>query len=182
MPRLAALNPDTATGQAQRLLNGVQNKLGFAPNIMRTMANSPAVLQGYLDFSGALSKGKLSPKFREQIALAVSEVNDCRYCLAAHSAIGRTVGLSEEAISDSRRGESTDTKEATALEFTRHVVSSRGQVADEEVAKLRKAGFADGEIAEILANIGLTLFTNYFNHVAGTEVDFPSVSELEAPV
>ncbi|MGE0473412.1 MAG: carboxymuconolactone decarboxylase family protein [Nitrospirales bacterium] len=179
MPRLPALNPETATGQAKHLLKGVQNKLGFAPNIMRTMANSPAVLQGYLDFSGALSKGHLSPKFREQIALAVSEVNDCRYCLAAHSAIGRTVGLSEEAINDSRRGDSPDTREATAMEFTRHVVSNRGQVADEEVAKLRKAGFTDGAITEILANIDLTLFTNYFNHVAGTEVDFPAVSELE---
>ena len=182
MPRLTALNPETATGQAQRLLKGVENKLGFAPNIMRTMANSPAVLQGYLDFSGALSKGHLSPGFREQIALTVSEINGCRYCLAAHSAIGQTVGLSEEAIRDSRRGESMDTKEATALEFTRQVVSNRGQIADEEVAKLRKAGFTDGEITEILGNIGLTLFTNYFNHVAGTKVDFPAVSELEARV
>ncbi|MDR4460299.1 MAG: carboxymuconolactone decarboxylase family protein [Nitrospirales bacterium] len=182
MPRLPAMNPNTATGQAQRLLNGVQSKLGFAPNIMRTMANSPSVLQGYLDFSGALSKGQLSSRFREQIALTVSEVNDCRYCLAAHSAIGRTVGLSEEAISDSRRGESPDAKEAAGLEFTRQVVSNRGQVTDGEVTKLRKAGFTDGEITEILANIALTLFTNYFNHVAGTEVDFPAASELEARV
>jgi uncharacterized peroxidase-related enzyme len=178
MSRLPALNPETATGQAKQLLQGVQKKLGFAPNIMRTMANSPAVLQGYLDFSGALSKGNLSPKFREQIALTVSEVNNCDYCLAAHSAIGRMVGLSEEAIGDSRRGESTDTKEATGLAFTRSVVMNRGWVTDEEVAKLRKAGFADGEIAEILANIGLTLFTNYFNHVAGTEVDFPEVAPV----
>jgi uncharacterized peroxidase-related enzyme len=182
MPRLAALNPETATGHAQRLLDGVQKKLGFAPNIMRTMANSPTVLQGYLDFSGALSKGNLSPKFREQIALTVSEVNNCGYCLAAHSAIGRTVGLSDEAIGDSRRGESTDTKEATALDFTRNVVLNRGWVTDEDVAKLRKAGFTDGDITEILANISLTLFTNYFNHVAGTEVDFPEVPELQVRV
>ena len=74
------------------------------------------------------------------------------------------------------------TKVATALEFTRQMVSNRGQVTDEEVAKLRKAGFTDGEITEILANIGLTLFTNYFNHVVGTEVDFPAVSGLEARV
>jgi uncharacterized peroxidase-related enzyme len=182
MPRLAALNLETATGHAQRLLDGVQKKLGFAPNIMRTMANSPTVLQGYLDFSGALSKGNLSPKFREQIALTVSEVNNCGYCLAAHSAIGRSVGLSEEAIGDSRRGESPDTKEATALDFTRHVVVTRGWVTDEDVAKLRKARFSDGDITEILANISLTLFTNYFNHVAGTEVDFPEVPELQARV
>jgi uncharacterized peroxidase-related enzyme len=182
MSRLPAINPDHATGQAQRLLKGVESKLGFAPNIMRTMANSPSVLQGYLDFSGALSKGGLSPKLREQIALAVSEVNDCQYCLAAHSAIGRSVGLSEEALGDSRRGESPDPKEATLLAFTRNVVTNRGRVSDEEVAKLCKAGFTEGDIVELIANISLTSFTNYFNHIAGTEIDFPAVSELEARV
>jgi uncharacterized peroxidase-related enzyme len=182
MPRIPAINPDQATGQSHKLLEGVQNKLGFTPNIMRTMANSPAVLQGYLDFSNALSKGNFSPKFREQVALAVSEVNDCKYCLAAHSAIGRSVGLSEEAIGDSRRGESPDTKEATALAFTRNVVENRGWVSDEDVAKLRKVGFSQGDIVELIANISLILFTNYFNHVAQTEVDFPTVSKLEARV
>lgn len=180
MTRIPAINPDQATGQAQRLLHGVESKLGFAPNIMRTMANSPAVLQGYLEFSNALSKGNLSPKFREQVALAVSEVNDCQYCLAAHSAIGRSVGLSEEAIGDSRRGESPDTKEATVLAFTRNVVENRGWVSDDDVAKLRKVGLSQSDIVELIANISLTLFTNYFNHVAKTEVDFPTVSELEA--
>ena len=180
MPRLPAINPDQATGQAQHLLQSVESELGFAPNIIRTMANSPTVLQGYLDFSNALSNGNLSPKLREQVALAVSEVNDCQYCLAAHSAIGRSVGLSEEAIGDSRRGESPDTKEATVLAFTRNVVENRGWVSDEDVARLCKVGFSQGDIVELIANISLTLFTNYFNHVAETEVDFPAVSELEA--
>ncbi len=182
MTRLPALDPDVATGSAKRLLQGVENKLGFAPNIMLTMANSPAVLEGYLNFSGALSKGTFSPKFREQIALAVSELNDCQYCLAAHAAIGRMAGLSEEAITDSRRGESPDHKEEAALAFTRKVVSNRGWVTDEDVAKLRRAGFTDGDLAELMANIGLTLFTNYFNHVASTQVDFPAVADLEARV
>lgn len=182
MPRIPAINPDNATGQARKLLQGVEATLGFAPNIMRTMANSPTVLQGYLDFSRALSKGNLSSKFREQIALAVSEVNDCQYCLAAHSAIGRSVGLSEETIGDSRRGESPDPKEAIVLAFARKVVENRGWVGDEDIAKLRKVGFSQGAIVELIANISLTLFTNYFNHVAETEVDFPEVSKLETRV
>ena len=180
MSRLPAINPEQATGQAHTLLQGIQSQLGFAPNIMRTMANSPAVLQGYLDFSNALSKGNLSPKLREQIALAVSEVNNCQYCLAAHSAIGQSVGLSEECIEDSRRGKSSDSKVSAALDFTRKVVSDRGWVTDEDVAKLGKAGFTEGDIVELIANISLTVFTNYFNHVAETEVDFPATSKLEA--
>ena len=182
MPRIPTINLEHATGQAAKLLQGVEGKLGFVPNIMRTMANSPAVLQGYLDFSQALSKGNLSPKFREQIALAVSETNDCQYCLSAHSAIGRSVGLSEEAIEDSRKAESTDPKEATVLTLARKIVEQRGMVSDEDLAKLRKLGFSQGDIVELIANISLTLFTNYFNHVAETEIDFPPVTTLEARV
>ena len=178
MQRLQAIDPETATGPAKQLLDGVQKKLGFTPNIMRTMANSPAVLQGYLNFSNALGKGSLSPKLREQIALVVAQDNQCEYCLAAHSAIGRTVGLSEEAIRDSRRGESPDGKEAAILEFASTLVVNRGWVTDEEIAKLHKAGVTEGEIAEIIANVGLILFTNYLNHVAQTEIDFPEVEEL----
>lgn len=182
MARIPTINPEHATGQAAKLLQGVESKLGFVPNIVQTMANSPAVLQGYLEFSQALSKGNLSPKFREQIALAVSEANDCQYCLSAHSAIGRSVGLSEEAIEDSRKAESTDPKEATVLALVRKMVEQRGWVSDEDLAKLRKVGFSQGDIVELIANISLTLFTNYFNHVAETEIDFPAVATLEARV
>lgn len=178
MIRIEAINPETATGQAKHLLDGVQKKLGFAPNVMRTMANSPAVLQGYLSFSNALSKGSLSPKLREQIALVVAQDNDCEYCLAAHSAIGRTVGLSEEAIRDSRRGESPDGKETAILEFASTLVVNRGWVTDEEVARVHKAGVTEGEVTEIIANVSLAIFTNYLNHVAQTEIDFPEVEQL----
>ncbi len=182
MTRLQAIHPETATGQAKHILDGVQGKLGFTPNIMRTMANSPAVLQGYLDFSRALSKGKLSPKLREQIALTVAEANGCNYCLAAHSAIGKTVGLSEETIQDSRQAQSPDRQIAAVLHFARKIVLERGRVKDSDLTPLRQAGFGDGDIAEIVANVSLTLFTNYFNHVAETEIDFPAVPELEARV
>ena len=179
MSRIPALNPDQAIGQAQRLLQDVESNLGYVPNIMGTMANSPAVLEGYLDFSHALSQGSLSAKFREQIALAVSEVNDSQYDRAAHAALGRSLGLSEEAIEDSRKAESTDPKEATVLGIVHKIVEKRGWVGDEDVGKLRKIGFSQGEIVELIANISLTLFTNYFNHIAETEIDFPAIAELE---
>ena len=88
------------------------------------------------------------------------------------------MGLSEEAIRDSRRGESPDGREAAILEFASTLVVNRGWVTDEEIAKLHKADVTEGETAEIIANVGLTLFTNYFNHVAQTEIDFPVVEEL----
>jgi len=178
MPRLQPVDPDNAGDKAKELLDRIQAKLGMTPNIMRTMANSPAVLQAYLGFSEALAKGALSSKLREQIALTVGEVNGCTYCLAAHSAIGRSVGLSDESILDSRRSDSTNKKDRVALQFARRLVDNRGVVDDSEVSGLKEAGYNDGEIAEIVANVTHNIFTNYFNHVADPEIDFPKVNAL----
>lgn len=180
MPRLSTLDPETVTGPAKDLLDGVQAKLGFVPNLLKTMANSPAVLKAYLNFSSALGVGMLPAKLREQIALTVAEVNRCRYCLAAHAAIGKTVGLNDETIQDSRLAQSPNRKEAAALQFAQKLVVDRGWVNDEDLTRMRQVGFTDGEITEIVAHVALNLFTNYFNHVAGTEVDFPPVTERTA--
>lgn len=180
MARFQTVNREEATGKQKELLEAVNQKMGKVPNILGTMAQSPAALEGYLNFSGALGGGTLSAGQREQIALAVSELNECAYCLAAHSAIGKGAGLGEQEMNDSRLGKSGDTKMQAALQFAQSVVRNRGSVADEEVERLRQAGWSDGEIMEIVANIALTIFTNYFNHIAETDVDFPQVAELSS--
>ena len=108
MSRLNQLSPETATGRAKELLGAVKSKLGLIPNMTRAMASAPAVLDGYLQLSGALTKGTLPAKVREQLALAVSQVNGCDYCLSAHSAIGKMVGLTAEQVRDSRLGTAID--------------------------------------------------------------------------
>ena len=178
MPRLNAIETSEAKPKAKALLEDVQKKLGMTPNLMRTMANSPAVLEAYLGFSNALGQGILGPKLREQIALTVSELNECRYCLSAHTALGRMVGLSAEEVADSRRAASPDRKTEAVLQFARKVVTQRGWVNDDDVASLRAAGTTDVELAEIVGAVALNTFSNYFNHVAETDVDFP---EVEAP-
>ena len=180
MPRLRTINPEDASGRAQQLLERVHAKLGMVPNLMRTMANEPAVLDAYLAFTGALAKGSLSARLREQIALAVAEASGCGYCLAAHHAVGKAAGLSEEVLQDSRRGVSADSRTSAALRFARRIVENRGWVTDDDVAQARRAELTDGAIAEIVANVAANLFTNYFNHVAETDVDFPAVPPLAA--
>ena len=178
MSRIQQIAPEAATGKAKELLAAVQGKLGLVPNITRAMANSPSVLEGYLGLSGALGKGGLSAKNREQIALAVGQANQCDYCLAAHSAIGKMVGLTADQILDSRRGTAIDAKTDAMIRFARKVVNERGQVSDADVAEVRAAGLDDGAIAEIVANVALNIFTNYFNHVAETDIDFPKVEPI----
>lgn len=180
MSRLNAIDPTKAAAKAKTLLDGVQKKLGMAPNLMRTMANSPAVLEAYLGFSNTLGQSSLSAKLREQIALTVGEANRCQYCLAAHTALGKMAGLGDEEIADSRRGNSTDRKTEAVLQFARKIVTERGWVSDEDVASVRTAGVNDAEIAEIVATVALNIFTNYFNHVAVTEVDFPEVEPAKS--
>lgn len=179
MPRLNAITKTEASEKARILLEGVEKKLGMVPNIMSTMANAPTVLEAYLGFSTALGKGSLPARLREQIALAVGESNGCDYCVSAHAAIGRSAGLSDEEIADSRRGSSPDRKTDAALNFARKLVNERGRVGDDDVEILRAAGFDEGAIAEIVANVALNLFTNYFNHVAETDIDFPEIQALE---
>jgi uncharacterized peroxidase-related enzyme len=178
MSRIPQINPESATGRAKELLDAVKGKLGLVPNMTRAMANAPAVLDGYLSLSGALSKGSLTAKQREQIALRVGQVNGCDYCLAAHSTIGKMVGLTAEQIMDSRRGTAVDPKAEALVVFACRVVDERGRVSDLDLANARAAGLDDAALAEVVANVALNLFTNYFNHVAETDIDFPKVEPI----
>lgn len=175
MSRINAINPAEATGKAKQLLDGVQAKLGITPNLMRGLANAPAALEGYLSFGGALGHGVLSAKFREQLALTVAQANSCEYCLSAHTAIGGMVGLGADEIAKSREAQSADEKQNAGLQFAQKVVVARGEVSDEDLAAVRAAGYSEAEIVEIIGHVALNIFTNYFNHVAQTVVDFPVV-------
>jgi uncharacterized peroxidase-related enzyme len=178
MSRIHQLNPDTATGRAKELFGTVRSKLGLVPNMIRAMANAPAVLDSYLQFSGALTRGTLPAKLREQIALAVSQANGCDYCLAAHSAIGRMAGLTADQIRDSRLGTAVDPKADALIRFARKIVDTRGRVGDADLDDVRAAGFDNGVIAEVVAHVALNVFTNYFNELAETDLDFPKADAL----
>jgi uncharacterized peroxidase-related enzyme len=180
MSRLSAIDPIVATGKAKDLLTAVHSALGIVPNMTKVMVNSPAVLEGYLGLSGALSHGLLDAKTREQLALVTAQENHCDYCLSAHSAIGKMVGLTPEQIGEARSGHGQDARATAALTFARRVLETRGEISDEDVAAVRVAGFSDGEVAEIIAHVALNVLTNYFNNAAQVEIDFPKVSFAKA--
>lgn len=180
MPRINALTVEATPSGSQAGLAGVKQKLGSVPNIFRTFAHSPAVLNFYLAQSEALAQGELDPQLREQIAVAVAGVNQCDYCASAHTLIGKGTGLSEVELAANLRGRASDSQRQTALNFARQIVEQRGVVSDQALAAVRGAGFSEAEIVEIIAHVGMNLFTNYFNHIADTEVDFPRVDSRAA--
>ena len=176
MQRIQAINPADTTGKTRKLLDGVQAKLGITPNLMTTLAAAPAALEAYLTFGAALGNGSLDAKFREELALAVAQANSCEYCLAAHTALGQLAGLTPEEIATARNSHAADAKRDAGLQFAQAIVVQRGEISDAAFQNLRAAGYTEGEIAEIVANVAINIFTNYFNLVARTEVDFPRVA------
>ncbi|MBN2432267.1 MAG: carboxymuconolactone decarboxylase family protein [Acidobacteria bacterium] len=181
MQRIPPVQLHDLNGKSKVLLENLQQTMGMTPNFYRTLANSPAALKAYLDFNQALGEGLLSERLRHRIALSVSESNGCEYCVAAYSALGRTVGMAEEDIVDSRRGCSPSRKEEAAMQFALVMLKSHGAITDEDLGRLRRVDYSDEEIIEIIAVVALTLFTNYINLAAGTRLDFPSVPTLNMP-
>jgi uncharacterized peroxidase-related enzyme len=179
MKRIPPLDPAQATGTAKQLFDAVQAKVGAVPNLYRVFAHSPAAFEGFLSFGQALAGGVLDAKVREQIALAVAEINDCEYCRSAHTFIGGKVGLTDREIADARLATAVDARIGAILNLARSLVVQRGQVGDAEFQAARAAGLSDAEIIETVANVALNIFTNYTNHVAGTVVDFPAVTPVE---
>ena len=180
MQRISALNLDETPAASRALLEGVQRKIGIAPNLFRTMAHSSAALRAYLSQSEALSAGVLSAGIREQIALAIAGANQCDYCASAHTLMGRAAGVEDAELALNLGGRSEDPKTQAALDFARAIVQTRGRITDDRVAAVRAAGFSEAELVEIVAHVGMNIFTNYFNHIAGTEIDFPLVNTTEA--
>jgi len=177
--RIQAIGPGMAKGKAKELLDAVEKKYGGVPNSFKTMAHSPAGLEGFLGLSGTLEGGVLPFETRYQIAIAVSEINGCPYCLSAFTAIGKGNGMQDETLAACRRAGSSDPKIDAMLKFAAAIVRKRGAVTPEDFQKVKSAGCSDEEIQEIVANVALFTFANYMNLVIGTEVDFPLVRPLE---
>ncbi len=176
MARITPVDPATATGRAKEIFEGPLKGKHF--NIFRSMAASPAALDVYLGMSGALARGELSAKEREVIQLAVGQATNCDYCIAAHTAIGKGAGLTDEQVLGARRGSVADPRLNAILKFTLNLHEKRGFISDADLAAFKQAGCADAHAAEVIANYALAIYTNYFNHANHTPIDFPAAPPL----
>jgi len=178
MPRIPAVDPDTATGRAKELLDTTRIKFGSTPNLCRTLAHAPAALDAYLRIHDSLAFGVLDPALRERIALVVAEEDECDYSLTAHRASGVRRGLTDRDVAEARRARAADPAIRAALEFARRLVVRRGRMHDADLRQLRRCGWGYGAVAEIVAAVALAIFADYFSLVARTEPDAP---EAERP-
>ncbi|MGW2939080.1 carboxymuconolactone decarboxylase family protein [Streptomyces sp. NPDC001156] len=178
MSRLNVPSLDEVPAGAKGVLDNVGGQFGFVPNMFVTLASNPAVLDVVMALQGSLSR-VLDAKTRHTIALAVSQVNGCDYCLAVHSYVSSEFGgMSSEDIDLGRAGSSVDPKRAAVARFAQQVVESRGRVSDADLAAVRGAGYTDPQILAIVTVAVAAQLTNFINNVNQTDVDIPAASSV----
>lgn len=159
---------ETAPAASRPLLQGIQQAYGFIPNLFAVFAESPAALEGALAMARAFSQSTLTPVEQQLVALAVSEANDCEFCMAAHSTIAKRVAKADPALVAAARARKplADAKLEALVTFTRNVVEQRGFVASADVAAFLDAGYTRAQLLEVLLGVGMKTFNNYVDHIA----------------
>lgn len=175
-PTVALVDREGASGLVKEQLDQIHGAFGAVPAMFQAVANSPAALSAMWSAFGAYAGGSLGSQLGEQIAVAVANANKCGYCLAAHTALGRKAGLSDETLSAAQTGGSADAQTEALLRFALAVVENRGDVDQSQIQRLRELGWTDEQIVETIGQVALNLFTNYVNIALGVPVDFPRVA------
>jgi uncharacterized peroxidase-related enzyme len=166
------------TPENQAIFDNLNSKLGFVPNIYATYAFSQDALGRYLAFAGG--KTSLNAKEKEVVNLIVSQVNGCTYCLAAHTAIGKMNGFTDEQILELRKGfASFDPKLDALARITAEITTRRGHhVSHEVLENFFKAGYTKENLIDLILAIGEKTITNLLHGVTGIPIDFPEAPSL----
>ena len=162
----------------QSIFDNLNKALGFVPNLYATYAHSDTALENYLTFSNA--KTSLTAKEREVVNLAVSQVNNCVYCLSAHTAIGKMNGFSEEQILELRAGEASfDNKLDALARLARNITENRGRTDEAVLENFFNAGYTKGNLIDTISLVGDKTISNYVHSTTQVSVDFPVAQPLE---
>jgi uncharacterized peroxidase-related enzyme len=175
MNRLHTITLQDATGETAQLFSAIKQAVGKVPNAYLTIgSNAPAVLGHVLQTGAVLKQGELSAREQEAINLAVSEASACDYCLAAHSLTGKMAGFNVDQLHELRNGGfSADAKLDALVKFAVRLVKTSGTLPAEAVESVKQAGYSDRQITEAVLAVSAILFTNMFNRVNDTLLDFP---------
>lgn len=163
---------ETAPDHARELVKAVQVKMGLVPNVVGVMAESPSVLKGWLDLKADVESGLLSPLEREIVQMTVSYLNDCGYCVAAHTTIAQGAKMPADIIEALRTDKPLkDAKLEQLRQFTKAVMKRFGRPDAADIDAFRLAGYKDAHVLEVVSGLALATITNYINHIAQTPVD-----------
>jgi uncharacterized peroxidase-related enzyme len=165
MSRLSQISANEATGVTAELFTAIKKAAGRVPNAYA------------LSNDAVLAKSSLDKADVGAIKLAVSGLVDCEYCAAAHTVVGKMVGLTQAQTEQIRAGEATGNVKRDALvRFVRQVADSRGTVDARVLDDVREAGYSDAQVIDTLFAMSVINFTNLVNRVNDTTLDFPALA------
>lgn len=163
----------------QAIFDSLEKQVGFVPNLFATYAHSENALKNYLDFASA--KSSLKAKEKEVVNLAVSEANNCEYCVSAHTTIGKMNGFSEDQILELRAGKASfDNKLDALAQLSRNITVNRGNTDAAVLENFFKAGWTKENLIDTILLVGDKTISNYINNTTRVPIDFPVVTPLEA--
>jgi len=172
-------NEVSATNQS--IFDSLEKSVGFVPNLFATYAHSENALQNYLNFSNA--KSSLKAKEKEVVNLAVSEVNQCQYCLSAHTAIAGMSGFTPEQILALRAGNAPFDQKLDALaQLSRNITENRGATSQAVLDNFFAAGWTKENLIDTISLVGDKTISNYLHRTTQVPIDFPVAQPLESVV
>ena len=178
MSRLSVPSFASATGATAEIYSQIKKAIGSVPNTYAAIgAHGPAALKAVLAADTVLASGTLTKRDQETIKLVVSGVTGCDYCEAAHSLLGKRAGLKPEELKKIRDGQRTgDAKRDALVRFVRTLAETSGTVSDDDFAAIKAAGYTDAQLVDISLAFATIIFTNVFNRINDTEIDFPAAA------
>ncbi len=163
---------DSAPEGSKERLQATEKKLGFVPNMLSVMAESPVALEAYQGIQATFGKSSLSAAEQHFTALVVSITNGCNYCIPVYSMFSLKSGVPEDVVNAVRDGGPIEDGRYSALrDFTTAVVEKRGQVSNDEVSAFLDAGFTKAQVLEVVVASAFKLISNYTNHIADIPLD-----------
>lgn len=161
----------------QVIFDNLKNALGFVPNLYAYYAKNETALADYLAFQNR--KSTLKAKEREVINLVVSQVNNCNYCLSAHTTIGKMNGFTDEQILEIRKGSASFDSRLNALaQFVKSTAENKGRANDSEIESFFAAGYNESNLIDVVFVIGDKIISNYIHNLTKFDIDFPTVTAL----
>lgn len=179
MQRFTILTRDEVDAETGEIFDDLTRKLGMVPNLYAYIGHSRNALQSYLAFQGAQSQGAFNAREREAIFLAISEVNGCDYCRAAHTAVGKMNGFSEEETIQLRSGTHADPKLGTISRLAAEITARRGRVEPTLVDEFFSLGYDEAALVDLVTLVADKTLANYLHNLTGFPVDFPAAEPVQ---
>jgi AhpD family alkylhydroperoxidase len=163
--------------KSQQIFDQLNAQMGMVPNLYATIGYSSNALESFLAFSGNAGKGTFTNKEVEAIKLAVSQANNCAYCKAAHTAIAKMNGFSEEETIHLRNGTISDPKLKVLTNMAKQISEKSGHIDEYIKESFFNLGYDTKALIDFIAVVTAVTFTNYVHGVTKVEVDFPEVAK-----